>query len=34
MRDILAKYGMTDYKPSSLLMDPGFPSGLAHVASP
>jgi hypothetical protein len=33
-RDILAKYGMTDSKPSSLLMDPGFLAGLAHMTSP
>jgi hypothetical protein len=31
LRDILAKYGMTDYKPSSLPMDPGFLAGLAHM---
>jgi hypothetical protein len=31
LRDIL---GMTDYKPSSLPMDPGFMSGLAHMDSP
>jgi hypothetical protein len=34
MRDILAKYGMTDSKPSSLPMYLGFMSGLAHMASP
>jgi hypothetical protein len=34
MRDILAKYGMTDCKPSSLPMDPGFRSGVGHMASP
>jgi hypothetical protein len=34
LRDILAKYGMTDSKPSSLPMDPGFLAGLAHMASP
>jgi hypothetical protein len=34
MRDILAKYGMTDSKPSSLPMDPGFLAGLAHMTSP
>jgi hypothetical protein len=34
LSDILAKHGMTDYKPSSLPMDPGFLSGLAHMASP
>jgi hypothetical protein len=34
LRDILAKYGMTDCKPSSLPMDPGFLSGLAHMAPP
>jgi hypothetical protein len=33
-RDILAKYGMTDAKPSSLPMDPGFLAGLAHMTSP
>jgi hypothetical protein len=31
LRDILAKYGMTGCKPSSLPMDPGFLSGLAHM---
>jgi hypothetical protein len=34
MRDILAKYGMTDSKPSSLPMGPGFLAGLAHMTSP
>jgi hypothetical protein len=34
MRGILARYGMTDSKPSSLPMDPGFPAGLAHMTSP
>jgi hypothetical protein len=34
LRDILAKYGMTDCKPSSLPMDPGFLPGLAHMVSP
>jgi hypothetical protein len=34
MRDILAKYGMSDFKPSSLPMDPGFLAGLAHMTSP
>jgi hypothetical protein len=34
LRNILAKYGMTDCKPSSLTMDPGFLSGLAHMDSP
>jgi hypothetical protein len=34
LRDILAKYSMTDCKPWSLPMDPGFLSGLAHMASP
>jgi hypothetical protein len=34
MRDILAKYGMTYSKPSSLPMDPGFLAGLAHTISP
>jgi hypothetical protein len=33
MRDILAKYGMADYRPSSLPMDSGFLSGLAHMTS-
>jgi hypothetical protein len=34
VRDILAKYGITDSNPSSLPMDPGFLAGLAHVSSP
>jgi hypothetical protein len=34
LRDILAKYGVTHYEPLSLPMDPGFLSGLAHMASP
>jgi hypothetical protein len=34
MRDILAKYGMADSKPSFLPMDPGFLAGLAHMTSP
>jgi hypothetical protein len=34
LRDILAKYVMTDSKPSSLPMDPGFLAGLTHMASP
>jgi hypothetical protein len=34
MRDILAKYGMTDSKPPSPPMDPGFLAGLAHMTSP
>jgi hypothetical protein len=34
LRDILAKYGMTDPKPSSLHVDPGFLAGLAHITSP
>jgi hypothetical protein len=34
MRDVLAKYGMTDAKPSSLPMDPGFLAGIAHMTSP
>jgi hypothetical protein len=34
LRDILAKYGMTDSKPSSLHMDPGFLVSLAHMTSP
>jgi hypothetical protein len=34
LRDILAKYGMADSKPSSLPMDPGFLAGLAHMTSP
>jgi hypothetical protein len=33
LRAILAKYGMTDSRPSSLRMDPGFLSGLAHMTS-
>jgi hypothetical protein len=32
IRDILAMYGMTTSKPSSLPMDPGFFAGLAHMA--
>jgi hypothetical protein len=34
LRDILAKYGMTDSQPSSLPMDPDFLAGLAHMTSP
>jgi hypothetical protein len=34
MRDILAKYGMTNSKPSFFPMDPGFLAGLAHMTSP
>jgi hypothetical protein len=34
LRDILAKHGRTDAKPSSLPMDPGFLVGLAHMTSP
>jgi hypothetical protein len=34
MRDILAKYGMSDSKSSSLPMDPGFLAGLAHMTPP
>jgi hypothetical protein len=34
LRDILAKYGMTNAKPPSLPMDPGFLVGLAHMTSP
>jgi hypothetical protein len=34
LRDILVKYGMTDSKPSSLPMDPGFLAGLAHISTP
>jgi hypothetical protein len=33
LRDILAKHGMTDCKPSSLPMDSGFLSGLTHMDS-
>jgi hypothetical protein len=33
LRDMLAKYGMADAKPSSLPMDPGFLAGLAHMTS-
>jgi hypothetical protein len=33
MRNILAKHGMTEGKPSYLPMDPGFVSGLARVDS-
>jgi hypothetical protein len=31
---ILAKYGMTDSRPSSLPMDPSFLAGIAHMTSP
>jgi hypothetical protein len=31
--DILAKYGMTDSKPSSFPVDPGLLAGLAHMTS-
>jgi hypothetical protein len=34
LRDIMTKHGMADCKTSSLPMDPGFMSGLAHMASP
>jgi hypothetical protein len=34
LRDILARCGITECKLSSLPMDPGFLSGLAHMASP
>jgi hypothetical protein len=34
LRDILAKYGMTDSKPSSLPMDPGLLAGLEYMTSP
>jgi hypothetical protein len=34
MRDILAKYGMADSKPSSLPMEPGFLASIAHMTSP
>jgi hypothetical protein len=34
LRDILAKYGMTDSKLSSLPIDPGFLAGLAHMNPP
>jgi hypothetical protein len=34
LQDILAKYGMSDSKPSSLPMDPGLLAGLAHMTSP
>jgi hypothetical protein len=33
LRDILAKHCMIDCKPSSLPIDPGLLSGLAHMAS-
>jgi hypothetical protein len=33
MRDIVAKHGMTDCKPWSLPIDPGFMSDLAHMSS-
>jgi hypothetical protein len=34
LRDILAKYGVTDSEPLSLPMDPGFLAGLTHMTSP
>jgi hypothetical protein len=34
LRDILTTYGVTDFKPLSLPMDPGFLAGLAHMTSP
>jgi hypothetical protein len=34
VRDILVKHNMFDCKPSSLPMEPGFLSGLAHIDSP
>jgi hypothetical protein len=34
LRDILAKYGMPDCKPSFLPMEPGFLPGLVHMAFP
>jgi hypothetical protein len=34
MRDILAEYGMTNGKHSSLSMEPGFLSGLAQMPPP
>jgi hypothetical protein len=34
LRDILATYGMTDSKPLSLPMDPGFIAGLGHMPPP
>jgi hypothetical protein len=34
LRDIPAKHGMSDCKSSSMPMDPGFLSGLAHTDSP
>jgi hypothetical protein len=34
LRDILAKYGMFDSKPSSLPMDADFLAGLAHMTTP
>jgi hypothetical protein len=33
LRDILAKYGITNCKPSSHPMDPRFLAGLAHMTS-
>jgi hypothetical protein len=34
LREIIAKYGITDSWPSSLPPDPGFLAGLAHMATP
>jgi hypothetical protein len=34
LRDVLAKYGMTDATPSSLPMEPCFLAGLAQMTSP
>jgi hypothetical protein len=34
VKDILVKHNMSDCKPSSLPMQPGFLSGLAHIDSP
>jgi hypothetical protein len=34
LRDILTRYGITDSKPSSLPMDPGYLAGVAHITSP
>jgi hypothetical protein len=34
LRDFMAKHDMTDSKPSSMPMDPGFVFGLARMDSP
>jgi hypothetical protein len=34
VKEILVKHNMSDYKPSSLQMEPDFLSGLTHIDSP